>query len=431
MNILKEVLRNEVYPAVGCTEPVACAYAAAVAAERLDGAVEHLDLKVDTGTFKNGAAVVVPSSGGAKGNLIAAAMGAMLARSAARLGLLQDITPEQLAQAQSLIDSGAYSYNSLAEVSDLRVETTVRGGGHSASCVLSGGHTNIESIAVDGVEVQHGDAKDASSAPKIYREVLRAMSLSQLIEAAIEIDEEDRRFLSEGIEMNLAMAERGLSMKGAAGQLRRMRDIGVLAEDLFYRVKLQVAAAVDARMAGVPFPVMTSGGSGNQGVFAIVVPHLVGQERGIDETRVLQSIAVAHVLNAYVKCFLGELSVVCGCAVATAVSAATAIVYQHEGICPDKITSAVNNVVGDLSGLICDGAKPGCSMKTVSGVDAAMRAAFMAIDGFGIAADDGLLGHSAEQSIRNLRRITLEGMFPVDPTLVSILQEKAARSGSA
>lgn len=243
--------------------------------------------------------------------------------------------------------------------------------------------------------------------------------------------EHRRRFLNEGVRMNLAMAERGRSMNGAAVQLRHMREIGVLAEDLFYRVKVPVAAAVDARMAGVPAPVMTSGGSGNQGVFAILVPHLVGQERGIAEDRILESIAVAHVLNAYVKCFLGELSVVCGCAVAAAVAAATAIVYQHEGIRLDKITSAVNNVVGDLSGLICDGAKPGCSMKTVSGVDAALRAAFMAIEGFGIAAADGLLGHSAEQSIRNLSRITLEGMFPVDPTLVTILQEKAARSGSA
>ena len=115
----------------------------------------------------------------------------------------------------------------------------------------------------------------------------------------------------------------------------------------------------------------------------------------------------------------------------TSVAAATAIVYQHEGARLEMITSAVNNVVGDLSGLICDGAKPGCSMKTVSGVDAAMRAAFMAIDGYGIAADDGLLGHSAEQSIRNLSRITLEGMFSVDPTLVTILQEKIARNENA
>lgn len=431
MNILKEVLKNEVYPAVGCTEPVACAYAAAVAAEQLGAPVEHLDLKVDMGTYKNGAAVVVPRSDGAKGNLIAAAMGAMLARSAERLGLLRDVSPAHVSRAKTLITSGAYSYASLPEVTDIRVEATVRGGGHSACCVLSEGHANIETVAIDGEVTRRREPEDASANSTAYREVLRAMSLREILETAVRVDEEDRRFLSDGVTMNLAMAERGRSVKGAAGQLRHMRDIGVLSEDLFYRVKVQVAAAVDARMAGVPAPVMTSGGSGNQGVVAILVPHLVGQERGIAEPCILESIAVAHVLNAYVKCFLGELSVVCGCAVAAAVAAASAIVYQHAGICLEKITSAVNNVVGDLSGLICDGAKPGCSMKTVSGVDAAMRAAFMAIEGFGIAADDGLLGHSAEQSIRNLSRITLEGMFPVDPTLVTILQEKAARRGNA
>ncbi len=431
MNVLKEVLKNEVYPAVGCTEPVACAYAAAVAAEQLGAPVEHLDLKVDMGTYKNGAAVVVPCSDGAKGNLTAAAMGAMLARAASRLGLLRDAGPDHVSRAKTLIDSGAYSYASLPDVTDIRIEATVRGGGRSACCVLSEGHTNIESVTVDGAVTQRREPEDASANATAYREVLQAMSLREILEAAVLVDEEDRRFLSEGVRINLAMAERGRSMNGAAGQLRHMREIGVLAEDLFYLAKVQVAAAVDARMAGVPAPVMTSGGSGNQGVVAILVPHLVGQERGIAEPRILESIAVAHVLNAYVKCFLGELSVVCGCAVAAAVAAATAIVYQHEGIRLDKITSAVNNVVGDLSGLICDGAKPGCSMKTVSGVDAAIRAAFMAIEGFGIAADDGLLGHSAEQSIRNLSRITLEGMFPVDPTLVTILQEKAARSGNA
>lgn len=430
MNILKEVLRNEVYPAVGCTEPVACAYGAAVAAEHLGAPVEQLDLKVDMGTYKNGAAVVVPSSGGCKGNLIAAAIGATLARSAARLALLQDAGPDHVSRATALIQRGACSYASFPNVAEFRVEATVRGGGHCACCVLSEGHTNIESVTVDDRVIRHREPVEASTKPT-YRGVLRAMSLGELLEAAVRLDDEDRLFLQEGVAMNLAMAERGGSMEGAARQLRHMLDIGVLAEDLFYRTKFLVAAAVDARMAGVAAPVMTSGGSGNQGIVAILVPYLVGQERGIAEGRILESIAVAHVLNAYVKCFLGELSVICGCAVAAALGAAAAIVYQHEGIQRDKITSAINNVIGDLSGLICDGAKPGCSMKTVSGVDAAIRAAFMAIGGFGIAADNGLLGLSAEESIRNLSRITLEGMFPVDPTLITILQEKAIRSGSA
>ena len=431
MNILKQILNNEVYPAVGCTEPVACAYAAAVAAERLGASVEHLDLRVDIGTYKNGAAVVVPCSDGAKGNLIAAAMGATLARSAACLGLLKDVTGEHVSRANALIDSGACSYANLPGATDIRVEARVRGGGHSACCALSEGHSNIELIEHDGEVVYRRKTQREAAGTASYREVLKEMSLEEILHVAVGLDDETRQFLREGIEMNLAMAERGASMHGAADQLRHMVEIGVLAEDLFHRVKVRVASAVDARMAGAPAPVMTSGGSGNQGILAILVPYLVGQDRGIAEPRILESIAIAHVINAYVKCFLGELSVICGCAVAAAIAASAAIVYQHEGIRLDNITSAVNNVIGDLSGLICDGAKPGCTMKTVSGVDSAMRAAFMAVDGFGLAAADGLLGRSAEESIRNLGRITLEGMFPVDPALVAILQEKAAHNRDA
>jgi len=434
MSLLKEVLGGEVYPAVGCTEPVACALATAMAAEHLPGPVVHFDLKVDMGTFKNGAAVTVPHAGGAKGNLIAAALGAVLARSEKKLGLLADVTPQRLADARALLSHGAFSYETIPGERDLRIDAFVRGNGHSSRCVISMGHTNVERIERDGEITYHrpsaADAKDQGEESVTYRDLLRRMTLSDLLAPVRAIDEEDRSYLRQGIEMNLAMAEHGDEVSGAARQLRRMREIGVLAEDLFYRVKLRVASAVDARMAGVPAPVMTSGGSGNQGILAILVPHLVGTERGIDAERILESIAAAHLINAYIKSFVGELSVICGCAVAAACAAAVAIVYQHQGINLKMITAAVNNVVGDLSGLICDGAKPGCTMKTVSGVDAAMRSAFMAIEGFGLDDEDGLLGQTAEETITNLGRITLEGMFPVDPTLVSILGQKAARAGT-
>jgi len=425
MNILKDILRNEVFPAIGCTEPAACAYAAAVAAERLGAPAEQLDLKVDVGTYKNGAAVVVPKSGGAKGNVIAAAMGAVLADSSARLELLRDATPGVLARARTLIDSKACSYAPLPGETNFRVEATVTGAGRTARCVLSQGHASIESIELDGQAVfRRAGGIDAEATQ--YRKVLETMALADVLTAAVEPDEDDRNFLDQGVRMNLAMADLGAEIPGAGRQLVRMHEAGLLGNDLFFRVKTRVAAAVDARMAGVPQPVMTSGGSGNQGVLAILVPYIAGRERGVASARIQESIALAHVLNSYVKCFLGELSVVCGCALAAAIAGAGAIVYQHAGIDMPRITHAVNNVIGDLSGLICDGAKPGCTMKTVTGADAALRAAFMAIEGFGLSDDDGVLGPTAADSIRNLGRISIEGMLNVDPTVVDILSRKAA-----
>ena len=231
--------------------------------------------------------------------------------------------------------------------------------------------------------------------------------------------------------MNLAISEWGFEVGGTARQLFEMRRDGFLADDVFYRVKLRVASAVDARMAGMGQAAMTSGGSGNQGIVAILTPYIVGREMGIDADHILESIAVAHLINAYVKCFVGELSVVCGCAMAAGIASAAAIVYQQAGVDLRRITLAAGNVIGDLGGLICDGAKPGCAMKAVTAVDTAVRSALMALKGFGLSSDDGLVGQTVEDSLRNLGRITLEGMFQVDPTMFHILHDKTAASGKA
>lgn len=297
--------------------------------------------------------------------------------------------------------------------------------------MLADGHTNVVLLEKDGIVLQQGEAGGKSGGGHAYREDLQKMPLRQLLEIAVALDEATLRELKRGVEMNLAMAQHGAEVRGVASQLRRMREAGFAADDIFHRTKVTVAAAVDARMAGLPHPVMTSGGSGNQGIVASLTPWCVGQARGIPEEKILRSIAAAHAVNAYIKSFTGELSVICGCAMAAGIAAAVAIVYQEAGLDMAKITCAVNNVTGDLGGLICDGAKPGCAVKSVTSVDAAMRSAFMALDSYGLSGNDGVVGHTVEDSVRNLGRISLEGMFPVDATLLDILQKKSVASGQA
>jgi L-cysteine desulfidase len=200
---------------------------------------------------------------------------------------------------------------------------------------------------------------------------------------------------------------------------------------MFFRAKIRVASAVDARMAGMNQAVMTSGGTGNQGVVAILTPYIVGRAMSVEANRILQSIAVAHLVNAYIKCFLGEVSVICGCAMAAGIATAIAIIYQQSGVDVRRVTMAANNVIGDLSGQVCDGAKPGCAMKAITAVDSAIRSALMALKGYGLNADDGLVGQTVEQSMRNLGRLTIEGMFHVDPTMLTILRERVTASGTA
>jgi L-cysteine desulfidase len=429
MRLLKEILAHEVYPALGCTEPVSCAYAAAVAAAELGVPAERLTLCIDPSTYKNGAAVTVPHSGGAKGNLVAAALGAALARPEARLELLKDVDEEVLARGRALCQADRCRLECASGAAEFYVRVDVAGGEHSACCVLRGSHTHIERIEKDGRVVRQAEACDAEGAGLAYRGELGRMGLAEALALAGHLDADDHAYLRRGVEMNLAISEWGFDVGSTACQLRRIHREGYLADDLFFRVKLRVASAIDARMAGVAQPVMTSGGSGNQGIVAILTPYLVGREMGVSAERILQSIAVAHTINAYVKAFVGELSVVCGCAMAAAIASAVAIVHHQAGSDVPRINMAVNSVIGDLGGLVCDGAKPSCSMKAVTGVDVALRSALMALQGYGLPADEGMVGQTAEESIRNLARLSLEGMFPVDPTVLKIIQERAGRSG--
>jgi L-cysteine desulfidase len=279
----------------------------------------------------------------------------------------------------------------------------------------------------DGQTVSHSDAASRKDG-LAYRLALRQLKMAEVLALAQTLDVDDREYLQRGVEMNLAISEWGFEVGGMACQLQQMRRDGFLADDVFYRVKLRVASAVDARMTGMGRAVMTSGGAGNQGIVAILTPYLVGREMDVGLERIVESLAVAHLVNAYVKCFVGEISAICGCAMAAGIGSATAIVYQRKGADLERIGMAVGNVVGDLCGLLCDGAKPGCAMKAVSAVDSALRSALMALRGHSMSSNDGLTGHTIEDSLQNLGRMARVGMRRVDPTMLHILQDKAARS---
>lgn len=425
MNLLKEILRQEVYPAVGCTEPIACAYCAAEAAVRMPEPFHSLKLTVDPATYKNGACITVPNSGGRKGNLVGAVLGAFVARPDAKLEVLNFATPEIVEKAHQFLSSAETSYTCRREIG-LAVEVTLAGAHHSVRCLIQAGHTHIQEIEIDGrIEFQAAPVTHPESA-LAYRAELRNMSLAELLTQVTQPDDDDLEYLRQGVTMNRSMAEQGKDIPGTAFQLRHMAEKGFVTSDLFYRAKLLTASAVDARMSGLASPVMTSGGSGNQGIVAILLPWIVGQEAGLSETQILRSIAVSHAMNAYVKCFMGELAAICNCAMSAGIGAAAAIVFQRNGVDMSRITMAVNNVIGDLGGLICDGAKPGCALKVITSVDSALRSAFMALEGYGLSAETGVLGGTVEESIQHLARLTLEGMTAVDPTVLNIMERRDA-----
>ena len=360
-----------------------------------------------------------------RGNLIAAALGAVLARPESKLLLLQEVNEEILKKAQTLIDGGRSRIACDSAFADFRIDVRVAGAQHAGRCVLAGGHTNIERIEKDGQPVFRAD-QTAAADGLAYREALGRMTMAEILAIADTLDADDRAYLRRGVEMNLAMSEWGFEVRGTAFQLRQMQRDGYLADDLFFRAK-------NPHRLGrrCPHDRHEPGGDdlGRIGEpRRRRRPHAVhrGPRDGGRGRPDYQEHRRRHLVNAYIKCFLGEVSVICGCAMAAGIASATAIVYQQRGIDIPRITLAVGNVIGDLGGLICDGAKPGCAMKAITSVDSAIRSALMALKGYGPGVDDGLVGKTVEDSLRNLGQITFEGMFRVDSTMLSIIKEKVA-----
>ena len=427
MNILKEVLTHEVFPAFGCTEPIAVAYAASLAGHEVpDGQLERLSITVDPGVYKNGMAVTVPNTDGEHGNLIAGVLGALIKQPELKMEILKGVTPAVLAQARAFVRERKARIVCDNTQSGLYIEVRLQTTAGAARVVTQGGHTNVVLIEKDGRPVYQAPPGRQGAGRLAYKQTLKAMSLRELAEAAEAADAEDLAYIRRGIEMNLTVAEAGSVLQKVGYYLDDLVAKGFLQDDVFSSSKRMTAAAADARMAGMSYPVMASGGSGNQGVVAILVPFNVGRHFQISEGTILTSIAFSHLLNAYIKCFTGDLAPICGCAIAAGVGAAAAIVYQQAGKDLDKITLAVNNLVSDLGGMLCDGAKGGCALKVVSSTDSAIRAAYMALNGHGITSIEGFVGRTAEETIRNLSRISEVGMAKVDDTMIEIMIEKSA-----
>ena len=426
MNILKEVLKHEVFPALGCTEPIAVAYAASIAGQQTQGAIQEIRIIVDPGVFKNGFAVTVPNTEGEKGNLIAGILGALIKRPELKMEILKGVGSDTLAQARTLIAEKKARIGYDPSRKDLYIDVMVKTDQGSARAVMEGSHTNLVLLEKNTKSIFSREDTEKSAGGQAYKQALRQMTIADFVELAERMDDEDCREIRRGVEMNLEIAEVGQKLQKVGYYIADLMHKGFLLEDVFSAIKILTASAADARMAGLSYPVMSSGGSGNQGIVAILVPWKVGEFFHIEADKIIRSIALSHLINSYIKCFTGDLSPLCGCAIAAGVGAAVAIVYQQYGKDIKKITLAVNNLISDLGGMLCDGAKGGCALKVASSTDSAIRAAYMAMNNHGITQTEGFIGRSAEETIWNLTAISKLGMAKVDDTMLGIMIDKTA-----
>ena len=433
---VKDILHMEVAPALGCTEPVAVALAAAAAASLLGAAPESVAVAVDPNVYKNGLAVAIPGTGGMHGLDTAAALGACGGDPARGLEVLAALDAEGLAAAKALLDAGRVEVT-LLEKHGLRVEAEVTAGGRTARAVVAGTHDTIVELALDGGSAEdspllassHGDKSDLSS----LEAWLKTLELTDLLALLDDLDEEDMEFLMQGVEANTRLAQHGIRHGPglAVGRtLERLARQKLMRRDMFLAARILTSAAADARMAGVQLPAMSSAGSGNHGLTAVLPIWAVKDFADCAEHDVLRSIALSHLVTGYIKAFTGRLSAVCGCSIAAGAGAAAGIALLLGGG-PGHVAGAIKNLTEDLAGVICDGAKAGCALKLATAAGTAVQAALFSLNGVTVQATDGIIGATPEQTMQNMGDLSTLGMIETDRTILGIMLKKRFNESQA
>ncbi len=413
---LTEYLAAEWRPALGCTEPAAVAYAACLAAGQGGGEPRLVRVVLDARTYKNCHAVGIPNSEHKTGVLWALALGAVLPDPALGLQIFESITPEALARANRLLERGAVHLDVDSTRTDLFIDCIVACEGGVGRAVLEQEHTRLVRLEADGIPVAvPGGEADSREAGRV-REQVGNLSLAELVALAGTLSEQDRARLREGMALNLAMAERCVDHLPSG-------FVPGVGADPWLRIPRLVSAGVLGRMSGEPLTVMSLAGSGNKGITVSVAMGLWGRQAGHSDARIEEALALACLLTTATTQKLGTLSAVCGASNAAGIGIAVGLVHLGGGG-PAQMDLAIHNMVGNLAGLICDGAKIGCAMKAMTGVEAAFRAATLALAGFGIPSTDGIVGVDGLASLVNLGRLAQVGMAGADAEILDIMQAK-------
>jgi L-cysteine desulfidase len=411
-----DYLSAEWRPSLGCTEPAAIAYAASMAASLQRGEVRLVRLVCDARTYKNCHSVGIPNSGQRTGLLWTLAIGAHLPDHSLGLRCFEQTDARALQAAGHLVDQRGIHVEVDPGKTALFIDATVVRESGTARVVLIREHTQVSRIEVDGREIGGAVSGTGAATAKSVRETLAGMKLAELLGLARSLGPGDRALLHEGTELNIAMARHGLGLfpAGFIAECEQKSPINL---------SRLVAAGVFGRMSGEPLTVMSLAGSGNKGITVSVPLTLYGGETRMPEERCDEALALACLLTSATTWHLGTLSAICGAAIAGGIGIAAGVTHLHGGNL-NQIGLAIGTMVGNLAGMICDGAKIGCAMKTMTGVDAAFRAANLALLGMGIPATDGIVGIDAETSLANLGRLAQFGMATVDAEILTIMQDK-------
>ena len=415
------LVQSEVVPAIGCTEPIAVALCVAKATETLGVKPEKINVLLSANILKNAMGVGIPGTG-MIGLPIAVALGALIGKSEYQLEVLKDSTSAAVEEGKRFIDEKRISIALKENIAEkLYIEVCCEAGNDKSVAVIAGGHTTFIYIGRND-EVFLNKENECSSEEK---EQTVDLTLRKVYDFAMTTPLDEIRFILDTARLNKAAAER--SFKGDYGHglgkmLRGTYEHKVLGDSVFSHILSYTSGACDARMAGAMIPVMSNSGSGNQGISATLPVLVYAEENGKSEEELIRALMLSHLTVIYIKQSLGRLSALCGCVVA-ATGSSCGITWLMGGSY-NQVAYAVQNMIANLTGMICDGAKPSCALKVTTGVSTAVLSAIMAMENRCVTSVEGIIDEDVDQSIRNLTRIGSQGMNETDKLVLEIMTNK-------
>ena len=426
MHELSQMIKDDMKPALGVTEPGAIAFAVAKARSFTKGDIKKVNVAMNSGMYKNAFTCGIPNSNEV-GNMFAAALGVVAGNADKGLESLADVTPEDNVKAQEMIDQGKITVELSGITSRIFIEATVETEEDKAIVTIRDSHTNITKIIVnDKVELETEDEKKTEEdGGEEESHSIHKYTLQQLYDYVTTVDIEEIRFINEAYKVNLELFHEGLENPRTtfARQLLANNNGKEVSDDEQKTASLMCNAAIEARVIGLDKPAMSITGSGAHGIIATMPLYAAYKVNGYTEEQLLRATALSYLVCMYIKEYSGRLSAFCGCAIAAGSGMACALVYLRGGTV-EMMAHTLNNMASSITGMICDGGNQGCTMKGVAAVDAAYKSVEFAMNGIYISEVHGINGNTPEETMRNMGLIASPGMVGTEKTIVEIFEDK-------
>jgi len=420
---LLKLLKEGITPATGCTEPIAVAYAVATAKEQIEGYLESIHIQVDSNIYKNGLMVTIPGTT-EKGLVAAAAFGFIAGDAKKRFRVIEGLTDEDIIEARRLIKQKKIELSLKRDCTGLDIEVTVLTDREKVRVIILNTHLNIVSIEKINLNSQFKPFGRKEQKANTFNHQIQKYALEDFLQFSNETSLEELIFLEDGININLKIAQEGMTIKlGVGVKLNEMIHEGIMSDNIISRAQVLCAAASEARMSGSRLPVMSTAGSGNHGITVFLTNFAVAEKRNLSKEKLIRSLALSNLITFFIKSYTGTLSAMCGCGVAAGIGASAGVVYLLGGN-KEQILGSLYNMVGSISGMICDGAKNGCAYKLALASGWAVQSALLALKGAIINNTDGIIDPDFKQLFKNLGYLCDPGMVSTDKAIIEVMLDK-------